>query len=261
MVGVVLPRRQGVADPGSLNVRRPLASMRSSRRALAGLVAAAALAVAPASAVGAQAVEFGPLAGNVRPALDPTTGTVEIAAIGSATDSVVPVIVRNATDSPVKAVRVTITKAGPSGTPVARTGASFAPSVLAPGALAVGGVDFGTADDALRQTTGSLVSSKPAAAHARGPDLRVRNVQQVAPTSVDGLPAFKMQLANRTGRAVKGPLTVTIMCFGESGRPTGVFSSDVDRGRVRKNQTIRASVELATLCPAYLVGARGRCAA
>jgi hypothetical protein len=232
--------------------------MRVGRHAVGSLIAAALLINALPATATAQKDQPVALAGNVEPALDASGGQVEIAAIGSANGSVVPVIVRNATDSTVKVVQVTMAKPGPNGAPVTHTGAAFVPGVLAPGALAIGGVDFDTPDAALLPTASAEVESRPAGRGSRSTDLTVRNVRQVAPTSVAGLPSFRMQLVNRTGRVVKGPIAITIMCFGESSRPTGVFTSSVDRGRLRRNAKLQAQVELATLCPAYLVGAQGR---
>ena len=223
--------------------------------------AAVALAGIVALPVRASVAHSGSVVGNAEPELDPSAGRVEVAAVGAATDSVVPVIVRNASDGAVAGLRVTMVKSGPNGAPVTRAGARFVPGVLEPGAIAIGGVDFGTPDAALLPTVSTQVESRPVGSHPNGGDLTVRHLRQVAPTTVDGLPSFRMRLVNNTGGVVRGPISVTIMCFGESSRPTGVFTSSVDRDRLRRRAAMTAHVELATLCPSYLAGARGRTAA
>jgi hypothetical protein len=47
-----------------------------------------------------------------------------------------------------------------------------------------------------------------------------------------------------------------VMCFGEAGTPTTITTARAPVSRVRPGKAVRATVELPSLCPTYLVAAR-----
>ena len=44
------------------------------------------------------------------------------------------------------------------------------------------------------------------------------------------------------------------MCFGEAGNPVVTLTAKVPRDRLAPSATVTATVDLAELCPSYLVG-------
>jgi hypothetical protein len=86
--------------------------------------------------------------------------------------------------------------------------------------------------------------------------LAVGDFQLSAPLTGRVAQRLDLTVTNSGNRAVRGPLTVTVMCFGESARPVTVATVAVKRLRLAASRSVPASVPLTSLCPTYQVGAR-----
>ena len=62
-------------------------------------------------------------------------------------------------------------------------------------------------------------------------------------------------VANLGAKTYTGPITVTVMCFGEARNPAFVTTTTVKKAKVASGATTPATVDLSSLCPKYLVGA------
>jgi hypothetical protein len=198
------------------------------------------------------------LGGNVTPRLDPApTGTVAVVASGAPVDGKVAVIVQNGTAGPVDSVRVrgTATRADGGSATSART-ATLVPAVLAPGAYGLGVLDF--RKNAL--APGAQIAFDVTSSKAKSPTdpalLAVGDFLLSAPLTGSVAQRLDLIVTNPGRRAVRGPLTVTVMCFGESARPVTVATVAVKRSRLGAGKSVPVSVPLASLCPTYQVGAR-----
>jgi hypothetical protein len=198
------------------------------------------------------------LRGNVTPRLDPVpTGTVAVVASGAPVDGEVAVIVQNGTAGPVNSVRVRGTAMPANGGPAisART-ATLVPAVLAPGEYGLGVLDF--RKDALAPD--AEIAFDVTSAKAKSPTdpalLAVSDFRLSSPLTGSVAQRLDLTVTNPGTRAVRGPLTVTVMCFGESARPATVSTVASKRSRLAAGTSLRMSVPFASLCPSYQVGAR-----
>ena len=55
---------------------------------------------------------------------------------------------------------------------------------------------------------------------------------------------------------MRGPVTATVMCFNEAGKPVNLTTAQVRKAGLRSGREATVSIGLAELCPSALVGAR-----
>ena len=205
---------------------------------------------------GAEAASTGAVAGNVDPALDAVDpGTVGVAASGAPVHGVVPVIVQNQESGAVTHLRIAARAVDGSGRTLARTKTRrVVPGVLDPDAIGLARLDFGDPSLPPGTTFEFDVASKRARRSA------VETLQPTAfrlspPTTGPVAQTLAVTLRNPTEKVVHGPVRVALMCFGESRRPVLYVAKATPVKQLAPGASVDATVELAELCPAYVVGA------
>jgi hypothetical protein len=216
-----------------------------------------AMAIGSASGASATAPASG-LAGDATPTLSAgAPGEVAVVAQSAPNHDRVAVIVRNDTTGPVNNVRIdaTATRADGGAVTSAST-SSLVPATLAPGAYGLAVLDFRQQGvDIDSQLSFTLRSTKTAS----GTDpklLEVSELTRSAPMTGKVAQKLTFTVANPSHRAVRGPITATVMCFNEAGKPVNLTTARVRRTGLRAGKDASVSVGLAELCPAALVGAR-----
>jgi hypothetical protein len=196
--------------------------------------------------------------GNVVPVLDPADGRVAVVASSAPADGRVAVVVQNGTTKPVRSVKVNVFATRPDGGLATRAVTDdLVPSTLAPGAIAIGAVDFAPRPISPNATLTFSVKSGRAPSSDAPTALGVHGFTLSPPQ--DGKVAQKlgMTLTNPGSRTVAGPIDVVVVCFGESSRPTVAVLTTMKKSTLRPRASTQATVKLRSLCPAYLVAARG----
>jgi hypothetical protein len=231
-----------------------LSTFRSQIVAVLTLVAVfSVIAAAPGAAVAVTPV----LLGNVDPALPSSVATkVTVAANSAPVGADVAVLVRNGTAQSVDHVKVRATAEAPGGGTVARAStALLVPGTLAPGGLGIGNLRFGGADLAAGTTFSFAVTSRRAAHKRRETALEVREALLSRPMEGPVAQQMAVTVANVGTKAYSGPVTVTVMCFGEARNPAFVTTETVKKAKVAAGATTPVTVGLELLCPKYMVGA------
>ncbi len=210
-----------------------------------GVIPGDAVAVTPA------------LLGNVDPAL-PTTlpTTVAVVANSAPVGADVGIVVRNGTAKAVDHVKVQGTAKAPGGGTIIRaTTVRLVPGTLASGGLAIGNLTFGKGDLAAGTTFTFKVKSKPAKVNVNETALEAR--EALLSRAMEGPVAQQMAVtvANLGAKTYAGPVTVTVMCFGEARNPAFVQAATVKKAKVAPGATTPVTVDLSLLCPKYMVGA------
>ncbi|MFN8028674.1 MAG: hypothetical protein U0W40_20650, partial [Acidimicrobiia bacterium] len=217
---------------------------------VAGIVATTGGAAAAAPASG--------LAGDATPTLSAgTPGTVSVVAQSAPNNGRVAIIVRNDTDGPVNNVRVaaTATRADGGAVTSANTKA-LVPATLAPGAYGLAVLDFRKRGIDLDAQVSFDVRSTKAASGTDPQLLEVSELTRSAPSSGKVAQTLTFTVANPTKRAVRGPVSATVMCFNEAGKPVNLTTARVRRAGLGAGKDASVHVGLAELCPTALVGAR-----
>jgi hypothetical protein len=227
--------------------------MRNAVRSLVIAVAAmTAIGAAPGDAVAVTPA----LLGNVEPALPSTLPTkVTVVANSAPVGADVGVVVRNGTTKAVDRVKVQATAKAPGGGTITRATTTVVPGVLASGALAIGNLKFGKSDLQAGTTFTFKVTSKPAKARAHATALEVREALLSRPMEGPVAQQLGVTIANLGPQTYSGPITVTVMCFGEARNPAFVTTTTVKKVKVASGSTTPATVTLSSLCPSYMVGA------
>jgi hypothetical protein len=198
------------------------------------------------------------LSGDATPRLDPApAGQVDVVASSAPNGGRVAVIVQNGTDDPVNNVRVDATAARPDGGAVtsART-ATLVPATLAPGEYGLAVLDFRKEGVAIDSTVSFEVRSTKAASGTDPKLLEVGELTRSAPTTGKVAQTLTFTVANPSKRAVRGPVTATVMCFNEAGKPVNLSTAKVRKAGLGAGKDATVSIGLAELCPTALVGAR-----
>lgn len=205
----------------------------------------------------AQAMRAG-LSGDATPALDPgTPGEVSVVASSAANRGRVAVIVRNGTDGPVNNIRVDATAARPDGSAVtAASTAKVVPATLGPGDYGLAVLDFRKDGVAVDSTVSYKVRATEAASGTDPKLLEVGALTRGAPTTGKVAQTLTFTVANPSSRAVRGPVTATVMCFNEAGKPVNLSTARVRTAGLGAGRHATVSMGLAELCPTALVGAR-----
>jgi hypothetical protein len=224
------------------------------RSSVATLVITALMAASGfARAAGAPSSSVG---GNVEPALDVgAPNAVAVVASGAPAEGEVPVIVRNGTTHAVTVRRVVAAAVDGSGRAVARAATrTVVPRVLEPDGLGLARVQFGDAALPVSVTFEFDVTAT-----------RERNPKRVAlePTAFALSPpstgpvaqTLDVTVRNPASSAVRGPVRVAVMCFGEARRPTGMVMKTSRIDRTAPYGSVTIGVGLRDLCPTYLVAA------
>lgn len=198
------------------------------------------------------------LLGNVEPALPATLPTsVAVVAHSAPVGAAVAIVVRNGTMHAVDKVKVAATAKAPDGASVVRaTTTATVPETLAPGALAIGRLDFGKADLPSGTTFLFKVTSTRAKLSSHHAELEVREALLSRPMEGPVAQELAVTVANLGAKTYTGPIRVTVMCFGEARNPAFVTTATVKKVRVASGATTPATVTLRELCPTYMVGAR-----
>ena len=76
------------------------------------------------------------------------------------------------------------------------------------------------------------------------------------PTSGKVAQTLTFTVANPTKRVARGPVTATVMCFNEAGKPVNLTTAKVRTAGIAAGKDASVKVGLAELCPTALVGAR-----
>jgi hypothetical protein len=210
-----------------------------------GMIPSDAVAVTPA------------LLGNVDPALPSTVPTtVAVVANSAPVGADVGVVVRNGTTKSVNHIKVEATAKAPGGGTIIRARTiELVPGTLAPGGLAIGKLEFGRGDLATGTTFSFKVTSKPAKVNASETALEVREALLSRPMEGPVAQEMAVTVANLGAKSYTGPVTVTVMCFGEARNPAFVTTATVKKARVAAGATTPLTVDLSLLCPKYMVGA------
>jgi hypothetical protein len=213
-----------------------------------------------AAVAGAAATAATPApAGNVEPALDPANGEVAVVAAGAPVDGRIAVIVQNGTAEPVGSVRVTAVATTADGSRSTKVSTrSLLPSTLAPGAIALAALGFEAADVEPGSTLTYELSSGSAGSVGDRTSLEIGSLSLSAPRAGDVAQTLELTVTNPMSRAIKGPIHVRVMCFGEARRPAIAVDSRIKRAKLAADASVSTTVELRELCPSYLVAARGR---
>ena len=198
------------------------------------------------------------LSGDATPSLEPVpAGQVGVVASSAPNGSRVAVIVQNGTGGPVDNVRVDATATRPDGGAVtsART-ATLVPATLAPGAYGLAVLDFRKEGVAIDSSLSFKVRSTKAASGTDPKLLEVGALTRSAPTTGKVAQTLTFTVANPSKRAVRGPVTATVMCFNEAGKPVNLTAAKVRKAGLGAGRDATVSIGLAELCPTALVGAR-----
>jgi len=230
------------------------------RHVVRSLVLALA-AVVIIGAIPGEAVAVTPaLLANVEPALPSTVpSAVAVVANSAPVGANVGIVARNGTAKAVDRVKVEATAKVPGGGTVVRaTTVKLTPATLAPGGLAIGNLAFGKADLPSGTTFSFKVASKKAVPNAHDIALEVR--EALLSRAMEGPVAQQMAVtvANLGAKTYTGPVTVTVMCFGEARNPAFVKTATVKKAKVESGATTPVTVDLSLLCPKYMVGASAR---
>jgi hypothetical protein len=198
-----------------------------------------------------------PLAGNVIPQLDASDGKVAVVASSAAQNGKVAVVVANGTSTPVRRVVVDGLATRPDGGVVTHaTTRVTVPAVLAPGAIALGALDFGKHRIPRGAAFTFRVRSGRASTPADAGLLEVRDLTLSPPLEGAVAQTLAGRVVNAGERLQRGPVRVTVMCFDEARRPVEATTEIVEVRKLAPGKSVRATVPFATLCPTYLVGAR-----
>jgi hypothetical protein len=221
------------------------------------LAAATFVAILTMASVPSASAASGALVGNVEPAIDTTGRTVSVAASSAPVDGTVAIIIRNGTKHAVDHVKVTAIAGAPGGGQEVRANAlAPIPAVIPSGGLALTSAQF----DARTLPANPQITFRVRSRATRSTDasaLAVSNVRLGPPPSGQSAEQLSMTVGNPGTRTVRGPVTATVMCFGEARTPTTVTTTKPRRTGLRKGASVPVTVDLAYLCPTYLVGARG----
>jgi hypothetical protein len=224
----------------------------------ATVVSTIAIVVSPIAVAGALPAPAPALQGNVTPQL-PATLPSKVAVVASSAlqDGKVAVIVANGSSSPARNIVVTgvATRADGGAVTRARTRVTV-PAVVAPGAIALAGLDFSKRGVDPGATVTFRVRSSATATSGDSRLLEARALTLSAPLEGAVAQTLGAQLVNTGARALRGPVRVTVMCFDEARRPVVATTKVLRARKLAPGQSVHTTVPLATLCPTYLVGAR-----
>jgi hypothetical protein len=196
--------------------------------------------------------------GNVVPVLDPADGKVAVVASSAPVDGRVAVVVQNGTTKPVRSLKVNVFATRPDGGLATRAVTDdLVPSTLAPGAIAIGAVDFGPRPVSPNATLTFTVKSGRAPSSASPTALGVDGFVLSPPQDGKVAQTLGVTLTNPGSRTVAGPIDVVVVCFGESSRPTVATVTTMKKMTLRPSASRQATVKFRSLCPTYLVAARG----
>ena len=193
--------------------------------------------------------------GNQSPALpDGEPGKLSVIVAGKFDGSVVPVIIRNNTDTPVTRVTVSATAHEGSGAMLGAGGdQGFNPYLVMPGEITMGYVYFSDADFPEDVTFDYEVSaSKYDPNDSFGAlDLDVTKANIVG-KNVIGI------LTNNSNKAVSGPIGAVVYCFDGNGNLLDYHSDFTDKENADPGGTIPFQVNLRDdECPIFLVAGSG----
>jgi hypothetical protein len=196
--------------------------------------------------------------GNVVPVLDSADGSVAVVASSAPVDGRIAVVVQNGTAKPVRSVKVSAFATRPDGGLTTRAVTDdLLPSTLAPGAIAIGAVDFRPRPISPDATLTFSVKSGRAPSSAAPTALGIDGFALSSPQEGKVAQTLRVTLTNPNPRTVAGPIVVVVVCFGESSRPTVAAVTSMRKAPLRPRASTHATVKLRSLCPAYLVAARG----
>jgi len=198
------------------------------------------------------------LTGDATPTLGAgTRGDVSVVASSAPNRGRVAVIVRNDTTAPVNNVRIDATATRPDGGAVTSAStATVVPATLAPGAYGLAVLDFRKQGVAIDSTVAFKVRHTKAASAVDPKLLVVSGLTRSAPMTGKVAQTLTFTVANPTKRAARGPITATVMCFNEAGKPVNLNTAKVRTAGIAAGKDASVKVGLAELCPTALVGAR-----
>ena len=223
-----------------------------------GCVCVALLATTPPAGAQATPGAAAGLSGDATPTLDAgTPGEVSVVASSAPNRSRVAVIVQNGSDGPVNNVRVDAAAARPDGGAVSSAStAKLVPATLAPGQYGLAVLDFRKEGVAIDAAVSFEVRSTKAASGTDPKLLEVGGLTRRAPTTGKVAQTLTFTVANPSSRARRGPVTATVMCFNEAGKPVNLSTAPVRKAGLGAGKDATVSIGLAELCPTALVGAR-----
>ena len=139
---------------------------------------------------------------------------------------------------------------------------SVLPSTLAADATALAAVRFRRGDLQADSTLSYRVASRRAPSRNRSDPsaLDVGSFVLSPPMVGDVAQTLGVTLTNPSRRAVKGPLLVRVMCFGESAQPSLAVDRTIKKWKLAAGADASTTVKLHELCPSYLVATAGRSA-
>jgi hypothetical protein len=218
------------------------------------VVAAASTGIAGAGA--ADPSTPGAPQGNVTPSTQPASGVALVAA-SAPVDGRVALLLHNGTSRPVRIDRVnaSATSSGGALATSARTSATF-PQVLAPDELALATVTFRKRGLGTEPAVTAKVRSTPVSTARAGRVLSVGDLVLSPPLTGAVAQTMRATLTNTTASWTAQIPEAAVMCFGEAGTPTTITTARAPARRVAPGKSIVAKIELASLCPTYLVAAR-----
>jgi hypothetical protein len=225
-----------------------------TRVVLVGCVAASFL-VPAGSAFAASA---GSPVGNAGPALGPSDGRVSAAATSAPVDDRVAVLIRNGSTKTARVDLVTVAATSRDGGTVvkARSLEAF-PQVLAPGELALASVKFRAGEVAPGAAIAAKIRSNPVSAARAARALTVGDLVLSPPQTGSVAQTMTATVSNPTSSWPARSPKVAVMCFGEATNPVAVATARLTKARLAPGKQASVSVPLPTLCPTYLVAARG----
>jgi hypothetical protein len=136
------------------------------------------------------------------------------------------------------------------------------PATLAPGDIALGLVKFPTSDVPADSVLSFNVKSRRAPSGDRSASLAVGSFTLSPPLVGDVAQTLALKVTNRSSYAIKGPVDVRVMCFGEARLPAVAVDVTVQRPKkVAAGASVSATAKMPLLCPSYLVAATGQSAA
>lgn len=234
----------------------PRGIARGIARAAALLVCGGALVVLSGAPGGA--VTGAGLAGDATPTLSAgTPGDVSVVAQSAPNNGRVAVIVRNDTDGPVTNLRIDATATRADGGSVTSSHtAALVPATLAPGAFGLAVLDFREQGVQVDSVVSFVVRHTRATSGIDPLLLEVGGLTRSPPRSGKVAQTLTFTVANPSERARRGPVTATVMCFNEAGKPVNLTRARVRRAGLRAGAGASVHVDLPELCPTALVGAR-----
>jgi hypothetical protein len=188
------------------------------------------------------------------------SGRVAVVSSGPPFQNAVAFAVRNGSSSPVDRLKVSVTARGPDGKVLGRgstTTTTIVPSALNPNEVAVGSVRLKRGAPAGAKYE-LKVTSHRLRTKASTPTLAVTQTALSGPMVGSVAQQLTGSVRNAGRRRASGPVVVLALCVNQAGHPVLTGSSTVARRGLAGGASTPFTINFASLCPAYLVGARSR---